>query len=315
MCSIFRFTKEQQKPDDQRDLGYMDRDLQNHLYRTRTILKSYYEPYDRAVLKYFLLQAAQLPKNMELHALPHIQDAFPQLPMDQAVDAYLQRLYSRTRFADTEFRINAYRMSHEELLALNDPLITFVQILESQEESFRQLDREREGRQLLIMPRYTEALGELLGDALYPDANGTIRFTYGKVKGFSPADAVHYSHLTSLSGMIAKFSGEDPFDLHLDFLTLSEQPGHQYTDRSLGDIPLNFLHTTDITNGNSGSAVMNARGEFIGTAFDGNWEAMTSDWNYDPQLTRTISVDSRFILFILDKYSHAQPLLQELNIR
>jgi len=313
--SIYRFTAEQIKADSLRDLGYMDRDLPRHLYRTRTTMKSYYEPYDRAVLKYFLMQAAELPEGMTLEALNYIRSAFPDMPLEQAVDTFLDQLYENTQFADTDFRVKAYGMSKQELLDLQDPLIEFVRILESQEALLREKDRIRNGEQLLIMPRYTEALAELLGEALYPDANGSIRFTYGKVEGFSPADAVNYSYMTSLQGMLDKFTGSEPFDLNADYRELAGNPGPDYRDSRIGDIPLNFLHTTDITNGNSGSAVMNARGEFIGTAFDGNWEAMTSDWNHDPSLTRSISVDSRYILFILDKYSNARALLEELSIR
>ena len=150
---------------------------------------------------------------------------------------------------------------------------------------------------------------------IYPDANSTLRFTYGYVNGYSPRDAINYTPFTTFTGMIDKYTGEDPFDFS-EKLGKLHQTGNlgRWADPDLDDVPSCFLHECDITGGNSGSAVMNSRGELIGLAFDGNYEAMTGDWEYDLEIQRTISVDIRYVMFLVEKYAGAGYLLDEMEI-
>jgi hypothetical protein len=167
-----------------------------------------------------------------------------------------------------------------------------------------------------LRKQYIEALFEWKGTALYPDANGTIRFTYGPVKGYFPKDAVWYEPFTTLGGVVEKNTGIEPFNAPGKLVELYQQKDFgQWEDPTLKDVPVAFLHRCDITGGNSGSPVMNAKGEVIGVCFDGNYEAMISDWQYDYDLQRTISVDIRYVLFITQKFAGAGFILKEMGVK
>ena len=149
----------------------------------------------------------------------------------------------------------------------------------------------------------------------YPNANSTMRTTYGTVGDYVPADAVHYDYVTTLDGVIEKYvPGDHEFDLPQGLIDLYYAKDYgQYADKN-GDLIINFIHNTDITGGNSGSPVINAKGHLIGTAFDGNWEAMSGDIAFEPELQRTISCDIRYVLFIVDKYAGATHLIEEMDL-
>ena len=148
----------------------------------------------------------------------------------------------------------------------------------------------------------------------YPDANSTMRVSYGKVLDYYPADAVHYDYFTTLYGVMQK---EDPeneeFIVEKKLKDLYQQKDYgKYGEN--GEMNVCFLTTNDITGGNSGSPVINADGQLIGLAFDGNWEAMSGDIMFEPDLQRTINVDIRYVLFIIDKFAGASNLIGELTL-
>ena len=149
----------------------------------------------------------------------------------------------------------------------------------------------------------------------YPDANFTMRLTYGQILPYDPQDGVTYHYQTTLKGVSEKYKkGDVEFDAPQKLLDLyAERDFGRYAD-SNGDLITCFLTNHDITGGNSGSPVINARGELIGIAFDGNWEAMSGDIEFEPLLQRTISVDIRYVLFVIDKFAGAQNIIDELTI-
>ena len=163
---------------------------------------------------------------------------------------------------------------------------------------------------------YMQGLMEMQKDRnFYPDANFTMRLTYGSVQDCHPADGVTYSHFTTLDGVMAKYKpGDWEFDLPKDLISLWEKKDYgRYADKE-GNLVVNFITTNDITGGNSGSPVIDAEGNLIGLAFDGNWEAMSGDISFEHKVQRTICMDMRYLLFIIDKMANAQNLLQELKI-
>ena len=163
---------------------------------------------------------------------------------------------------------------------------------------------------------YMEGLMEMQKDRnFYPDANFTMRLTYGSVQDYQPADGVTYNYYTTLDGVMAKYKpGDWEFDVPKDLIKLWENKDYgRYADAN-GDLVVNFITTNDITGGNSGSPVIDAQGNLIGLAFDGNWEAMSGDIAFENEVQRTICMDMRYLLFIIDKMANAQNLMQELKI-
>lgn len=163
---------------------------------------------------------------------------------------------------------------------------------------------------------YVKGLLEMYeGKNMYPDANFTIRLTYGSVEPYKAADAVFYHYYTTLEGVVAKEDKTNPeFELEPKLKELHDKKDYgRWADKD-GTLHVNFLSTNDITGGNSGSPVMNAKGELIGLAFDGNWEAMSGDVVFEPELQRTISLDVRYLLFIVDKFAGAQNIINELTL-
>lgn len=150
---------------------------------------------------------------------------------------------------------------------------------------------------------------------LYPDANSTMRLSYGTIRDYDPKDAVTYKYYTTLQGVVDKYKPADyEFDLPKRLLELNSKKEYGRYGSSKGYMPVCFLTTNDITGGNSGSPVMNANGELIGLAFDGNWEAMSGDIAFEPALQRTIVVDIRYVLWVMDIYAGAKHLVDEMTI-
>ena len=165
---------------------------------------------------------------------------------------------------------------------------------------------------------YQEALLEKnKGKLMYPDANSTMRVTYGKVSSYSPKDAIFYNYYTLADGLLQKYKpGDSEFDLQSEIVDLLKNRDYgTYEDRRLGGLVTCFITNNDITGGNSGSPVINADGELIGCAFDGNWEAMSGDIAFDQRFKRTISVDIRYILWTIDKVLKGKRLIDEMTLK
>jgi hypothetical protein len=166
-----------------------------------------------------------------------------------------------------------------------------------------------------LKKKYMAAMLDMKTGKIAPDANGTIRFTYGTVEGYRPRDAVYYKPFTTLKGVVEKETGELPFIVPDKIKSLhAEQDLGRYADPKLNDVVACFLNTTNVTGGNSGSPTLNARGEQVGIIFDMTYESVIGDYYVIPELQRTISVDIRYVLFVTEKFSAATHLLEEMGI-
>ena len=168
----------------------------------------------------------------------------------------------------------------------------------------------------LLHKTYIRGLGEMKQPVpSYPDANFTIRLTYGNVKPYDPKDGVHYNYYTTTKGILEKENPEDrEFVVPAKLKELIEKKDYGRYALPNGDMPVCFLSTNDITGGNSGSPVLNENGELIGCAFDGNWESLSGDINFDNNLQRCINLDIRYVLFILEKLGNCGHLINEMTI-
>ena len=237
---------------------------------------------------------------------------------DQAIDAFLQRLFAGTKLGDRDFRISLLEKSSAELLATKDSFIMLAAAMGPLMDANREAAKNRSGALTRLMPRYMEALLAKSGGLVAPDANSTLRVTYGQVKGVDAKDGLYYKPQTTLGGILEKNTGEGDFDapkVQLDAIK-ARRAGKKtpYADAALKDVPVNFLSTVDTTGGNSGSPTLNAKGELVGLLFDGTYESVASNFLFDATTTRSIHVDSRYMLWNMAEVDGAANLLQEMSI-
>mgnify|MGYP003542534695 FL=1 len=233
---------------------------------------------------------------------------------DMNIDSFVDGLFNESVFTSAESLKAA--IDEKGMDVLNDPAVKvgmsiYNECLQAQMLTMKSAQDLGKARQV-----YTAGLLEWKkGEPSYPDANFTMRYTYGKVGGYSPKDAVVYKHYTTLDGVMEK---EDPdnweFVVPEKLKELWKNKDYGQYGTAEGEMVTCFLSNNDITGGNSGSPIMNARGELIGLAFDGNWESMSSDVMFEPDLQRCINVDIRYVLFIVDKFGGAGWLIDEMDI-
>ena len=312
--TLNRWSIEKAKPDLERDPGYQERDVPRLEQGLKIVDMNYDRDVDKKSLRYFMMRALELPENQRIEGIDAIVEGAEDA--GSAIDAFIEKLYAGTKLESVDERLRMFGLSRDELLAEKDTFVLFAADLWKEREVIEEKDKAFAGALNKLRPLLIGAYAEWKGGDLYPDANSTMRLTYGTVKGYAPRDAVSYGYITSLSGVIDKCTGEEPFDCMDELRELYRTKNFgDYVDPVIRDVPVDFLSTTDITGGNSGSPILNGRGEVIGAAFDGNYESISADYLFNEELTRSINVDSRYILFVLDKVSGAQHLLEEMTIR
>ena len=287
---------------------------QDDLESFRKRAKTHFSEFDNETeMKLYATALELLYENVPVDLQPDIFGKLILPKFGTDFEAFAEYVFEESIFT-TEENFNAFLDKPKEKKFLNDPVkqvtdsyfSTFMGLNGSTGDITEKLDWAKR--------LYIEGLREMLPDKVfYPDANFTMRLTYGQVLDYYPADAIHYDYTTTLSGVMEK---EDPTN---DEFIVPEKLKELYNDKDFGDygdddVVVCFLTNNDITGGNSGSPVINGDGELIGIAFDGNWEAMSGDIAFEPELQRTISVDIRYVMFIIDKYAGAQNLLDEMTI-
>jgi hypothetical protein len=307
---IYSIAKEKEKPESERQPGFSEEGIQETINNLQYNYSSYYEAADKALLERTLKMVHALPSDQRIKGLEYIFND-PSKTIGQFVDD----AFKTTRLLDMEYAKSLFGKSSKELEALNDPFIQMTANLYPLSEEIQKTTEVFAANVTAIRKDYLDALYEWKGTNLYPDANGTMRFTWGPVKGYRPADAVWYYPFTTLRGVVEKNTGKEPFNAPDGLIELYRKKDYgRWMDPLLKDVPVAFLNQCDITGGNSGSPVLNAKGELTGVAFDGNYEAMISDWQYDYDLQRCIAVDINYVLFVTDKFGHAGFILDEMGV-
>ena len=228
-------------------------------------------------------------------------------------------IYESTGFTDLASALELLAGNAEQVVKKLNNDAAYVYAKPMIEEYFNTINPEFQEKSTAIaalQKQYMKALMEVLPDARYfPDANGTLRVTYGQVHGYSPRDAVYYYPVSYLDGVIEKYvPGDYEFDVPQKLRDLYEAKDYgQYADAN-GKVPVCFLGTNHTTGGNSGSPAIDAEGNLVGLNFDRVWEGTMSDMNYDPEICRNIMVDLRYVLFIIDKYAGAKHIIDEMNL-
>ncbi|MEO1648278.1 MAG: S46 family peptidase [Pseudomonadota bacterium] len=314
---LYRLSKENEKPNAERESGYQERDMTFFEQSMQAIDRRYDASVDKAVWTLFLTGYLAQPMD---ERVPQLDEAMGFTAETTAEDLpeLLEAFYANTTLGDVETRLALMEASPGDFEASDDPFIKLAVAMYDYGFQLETESKTRAGRSLALRPAYMEAITawqKEQGVLAYPDANSTLRVTFGNVLGGSPADGLIYAPFTTLEGISAKDTGEDPFNAPKRQLELIEAADYgDYAFDAVKSVPVNYLSDLDVTGGNSGSATLNAKGELVGLLFDGTYESINSDWDFDPRTTRSIHVDTRYMLWVMEKVDGAAALIDEMNV-
>ncbi len=311
--TLYRLAIERGKPDTEREQGYQDRDLPTIEGGLRQMDRRYVPAMDRELQAYWLSEYAKLPPEQRIKAVDEWLGGHDARAIGRALDRLAD-----TRLGDADQRMQWLAADRKAFESSRDPAIRYAVKLMP---TLLELEREgkvRAGERLAARATYLEAVAEhrrSQGGYVYPDANSSLRITFGNVRPYTKLDGTRQQAFTRLEEVAAKATGEEPFDAPQALLEAIAAKRHgSLADRRLRTVPVNFLSDLDVTGGNSGSPVLDSRGRLTGLLFDMNWEAVVSNWVFDAEMTRTISVDQRYMRWIMQEVYPAPALLQEMGV-
>ncbi len=302
---------ERAKAEKDREPGFKDKEFPQLTKRVLSGLNNYYEPADREILRALLLRASRLPSGLGVASLDTVirsSDA------PKAIDDFVKDLYAGSRLADKDFLAKAVA-APQGRPAETDPAVKIAAELNTVLKDIRKNEDGWNGRLNELLPRLLDLKAAFMARDFIPDANSTLRLTWGRVKGYSPRDAVYYRPITTAAGVLQKTTGRPPYDTP-DGLVQMIKSGlfGNYLAEGLSSVPACILYDADTTGGNSGSPVLNARGDLIAVNFDRTFEATINDYAWNRDYSRSIGVDIRYVLWVTEKFAGAGFLLDEMGV-
>ena len=311
--TLRRLAMERGKPDAQRESGFQQRDEVLIEGGLKQLQRRYDPEVEKATLRYALKRYYALPASQHLNEFDAAFGA-----NETIASAKLDSLYAQTKLGVEADRLALMKASPDAVLASTDPLMQLAAALQPALLRLEEEGKQRSGELMRLRPAYMQALigyRESQGRAVYPDANSTLRVSYGKVSPLSPRDGLDYRPLTTVAGIVEKNTGVEPFDAPKPLLDAIAAGDFGSTiDPTLKTQTVDFMTNLDTTGGNSGSPVLDANGKLIGLNFDSNWEAVSASWMFDPRYKRAIHVDMRYLRWLLAKVYPAPHLLKEMNL-
>ncbi len=302
--TLYDSAVERQKPDLERETPYMDRNIDLTRRRLMLAVKDYHAPTDRII-------ATELHQRIRAHG-EKTKDLAALLPAEDELGAF----YDKTRLGDPEFTQSCLEKTPEQLAALNDPALSAIIKLYPKYLQLREQSKSRAGKLDQLYGNLVTVKQEFLQQKFVPDANATLRLTYGHIKGYSPEDAVYKSPITTLGGAVAKATGVEPFVLPRSIIEKHKARDFgQFMHPELNDVPTAILYDTDTTGGNSGSPILSGDGKLVGVNFDRAFEATINDFAWNESYSRSIGVDIRYALWITGKVFGANHLLKEMGVQ
>lgn len=315
---LYRLAHESAKPNEARETGYQERDKERFAAGLKRMSRSFDPQVDMEIAFHFLKHYSKLPAKQRVAALDNFFGLTGAEVDEKALKEKLQAMYQQTKLGDEIERLAWVGKSVDEFKASSDPMIQFAVAMFETDLAEENASKELMGKFAIARPKVMEAViafNKTQNKPVYADANGTLRVTYGTVQGYQPRDAVTYSPFTTLKGIVEKATGIDPFDAPPAQLAAIQKADFAgYVHPGLNSVPVNFLSNVDTTGGNSGSPTLNGKAELVGLLFDGVIEGIIGDVDYDPALNRSIHVDSRYMLWQMEKVDGAANLLKEMEI-
>ncbi|MGQ3050976.1 MAG: S46 family peptidase [Roseateles sp.] len=320
---LYLIAQERAKPDAERKAGYQERDLPRLRAAQQSLDRRYDEPTDKRVAARFLAQYLAQPADtlnpawVEVFGLKAGQDP-------AAIRARLDQVYADSKLSDSALRMAWLDKDVAAFKASDDAFIKAAVALYDDDRRLENRDKELGGKLQKAYAGVQQAMIDYhasRGEAVYPDANSTLRISYGKVEGRSPGtDGSTWTAFTTLRGIVAKHKGPDEaggeFNAPAEQLAaIKARNFGKYYVKGLDSVPVNFLSTLDTTGGNSGSPVLNKNAELVGLLFDGTLDAVISDWDFNPKMVRSISVDARYMLWQMSTVDKTKRLLDEMGVR
>ncbi len=320
--TLVRWAEERAKPDLDREPDYMARNGDRLAERLKLDQTKMHGPTEEILLADWLGRFAALPatrRSAAVETVLHGADASDGSDNaargPEAIRAKAAALLSGSKVADAAERAKMAGETEEQLRARHDPLLDFAFALDRELRDAKERDDRHEGAISRLRPVWRKGVAAWAGKPIAPDANGTLRVTFGHVQGYRPHDGVWMEPQTTLAGMLEKNTGQEPFAAPERLIAAApEAPKSRFADPKLHDVPVAFLADADTTGGNSGSPVLNGKGELVGVNFDRVWENVANDFGFNPEVARNVAVDVRYLLWILDgiEGEASRPLLDEL---
>ncbi|MCK5075824.1 MAG: S46 family peptidase [Calditrichia bacterium] len=310
--TIYEGAIEREKDDLDRKSDYMDKNFKLTKKYIMLSYNDYYEATDKIILREMFLKAANLLKR---NTIPAISKIIEGKNKNQAIDEFIENAYKNTKLTNEEFLKKYLNASKEEVEKLDDPFIKLAKELYPTYQELDDIQKARKGSLDKLAAKLIDVKKQYKGKDFIPDANFTLRFTYGYIRGYTPRDAVYCSPITTVNGILEKNTGNDPFNAPPKVLELIKKEDFgRFRHPKYNSVPVGILYDMDTTGGNSGSPVLNAKGELVGLNFDRAFEATINDYYWSKEYSRSIGVDIRYILWILQKYGEVDYLLKEMNI-
>ena len=312
---ILNYTEEIRKPDAERLNAYQDKNINKTLAYYESLRKNLNPDLEDALLQKMLTDASKFEPSSRIAAVDDLLEG-DGVNAEETFQNFINSAVTSSKIGNSDYFDQLMTKTPEQIAAMQDPLFIFARKLRLQNDAPDKENQKNEGR-----------LNKLYGDLVdvemiwkktnfIPDANGTLRLTYGYIRGYNPSDAVYYEPFTSIDGVIEKnASGAEEFAIPARLKTLYNQKDFgRYVSKKTGKLPVAMLYNMDTTGGNSGSPILDANGNLIGVNFDRAFEATINDFAWNEAYSRSIGVDIRYVLWVLDKFSHAENLIKEMGI-
>ena len=312
---VMDYTEEIQKPDAERKIVYQEKNIKQTLSAIENSKQNYNGDFEETMLMKMLMDANGFKSDSRIMAIDEILEGNGVNP-EEAFQSFISNNIIESKIRDKEYFNSLLAKKPEEIAALQDPLFIFAKKIRMQNQVSDKENQKNEGK-----------LNKLHGDLVdvkmlwkktkfIPDANSTLRLTYGYIKGYNPADAVYMEPFTSIDGVIEKAAaGGDDFVIPDKLRTVYDKKDFgKYVSKNTGKLPVAMLYDMDTTGGNSGSPVLDAYGNLVGVNFDRAYEATINDFAWNESYSRSIGVDIRYVLWVLDKIGGADNLLKEMGL-